>query len=236
MTVYGGPDIVTDGLVLHLDAANTKSYPGSGSTWYDLSGNNRHFQFSAVPSSTDKYIQFDNAVTTAAGPASNSFGITNTSGYTVFIIHHQLSTTGSGATLIRFWRNGSGGAARGISLHPGWGGNTIFFDQAGCCAGGSQRISWTTTSSILMNRWTFTTLISRNTSYRGIFFGNSQVASTTATSASLDLNSNNVTLGYIASEGYSYVGYINYIAIYNRGLSDIEYLQNYKALKGRFGL
>ena len=34
-----GPRIVTDGLVLHLDAANRKSYPGSGSTWYDLSGN-----------------------------------------------------------------------------------------------------------------------------------------------------------------------------------------------------
>lgn len=31
-----GPRIVTDGLVLHLDAGNRKSYPGSGSTWYDL--------------------------------------------------------------------------------------------------------------------------------------------------------------------------------------------------------
>ena len=39
MSVFGGPDIVTDGLVLHLDAANRKSYPGSGSTWYDLSEN-----------------------------------------------------------------------------------------------------------------------------------------------------------------------------------------------------
>jgi len=34
-----GPKIVTDGLVLALDAANTKSYPGSGTTWNDLSGN-----------------------------------------------------------------------------------------------------------------------------------------------------------------------------------------------------
>ena len=32
------PRIVTDGLVLCLDAANTKSYPGSGTTWTDLSG------------------------------------------------------------------------------------------------------------------------------------------------------------------------------------------------------
>jgi hypothetical protein len=34
-----GPKIVTDGLVLALDAANPKSYPGSGTTWSDLSGN-----------------------------------------------------------------------------------------------------------------------------------------------------------------------------------------------------
>lgn len=34
-----GKSIVTDGLVLHLDAANTKSYPGTGTTWTDLSGN-----------------------------------------------------------------------------------------------------------------------------------------------------------------------------------------------------
>ena len=32
------PSIVTDGLVLCLDAANTKSYPGSGTTWTDISG------------------------------------------------------------------------------------------------------------------------------------------------------------------------------------------------------
>ncbi len=37
--MYTGPNIITDGLVLHLDAANTKSYPGSGNTWFDLSGN-----------------------------------------------------------------------------------------------------------------------------------------------------------------------------------------------------
>ena len=34
-----GGRIVTDGLVLMLDAGNDKSYPGTGTTWYDLSGN-----------------------------------------------------------------------------------------------------------------------------------------------------------------------------------------------------
>ena len=48
-----GPKIVTDGLVLCLDAADRNSYPGSGSTWYDLSGNgyNCSIQSDAVLSS-----------------------------------------------------------------------------------------------------------------------------------------------------------------------------------------
>ena len=39
MGVFAGPEVVEDGLVLCLDAGNPKSYPGSGTTWTDLSGN-----------------------------------------------------------------------------------------------------------------------------------------------------------------------------------------------------
>jgi hypothetical protein len=42
MAVEYNPRIVTDGLVLCLDAANPKSYPGSGTTWFDLSGRNNN--------------------------------------------------------------------------------------------------------------------------------------------------------------------------------------------------
>ena len=42
MSLGHGPKIVRDGLVLHLDAANPKSYPGTGTTWNDLSGNSNH--------------------------------------------------------------------------------------------------------------------------------------------------------------------------------------------------
>ena len=38
MSVKGGPNIVSSGLILHLDASNTDSYPGTGTKWYDLSG------------------------------------------------------------------------------------------------------------------------------------------------------------------------------------------------------
>lgn len=40
--IFPNPQIVQNGLVLHLDAANQNSYSGSGSTWFDISGNNNN--------------------------------------------------------------------------------------------------------------------------------------------------------------------------------------------------
>ena len=40
MGAFGGPDIITDGLVNALDAGSTRSYPGSGTLGYDLAGTN----------------------------------------------------------------------------------------------------------------------------------------------------------------------------------------------------
>ena len=42
MSLAHSPSIVMNGLILCLDAANPKSYPGTGTTWYDLSGNGAH--------------------------------------------------------------------------------------------------------------------------------------------------------------------------------------------------
>lgn len=42
MSLGHGAGVVRSGLVLHLDAANTKSYPGSGTVWNDLSGNSNN--------------------------------------------------------------------------------------------------------------------------------------------------------------------------------------------------
>jgi hypothetical protein len=42
MAISRGPNLNRDGLVLYLDAANSKSYPGSGNTWKDLSGNDNN--------------------------------------------------------------------------------------------------------------------------------------------------------------------------------------------------
>jgi hypothetical protein len=63
MGVAGGPDMIERGLVLSLDASDRNSYPGSGTTWFDLSGNNRNFTLINSPlhitSSIAGYFNFD---------------------------------------------------------------------------------------------------------------------------------------------------------------------------------
>ena len=57
-----GNNIVKDGLVLHLDAADRKSYPGSGTIWYDRSGNINNATLTNGPtfnSGNGGYFSFD---------------------------------------------------------------------------------------------------------------------------------------------------------------------------------
>lgn len=49
MGFYRGPKVITNGLVLALDAANVKSYPGSGTTWSDISGNSKNLTLTNSP-------------------------------------------------------------------------------------------------------------------------------------------------------------------------------------------
>ena len=72
--MFTGPNIVEEGLVLALDAANVKSYPGSGTTWYDLSGNGRNFTLdgsgitwnsSGIFTLGDGGASYNSAITTA---------------------------------------------------------------------------------------------------------------------------------------------------------------------------
>ena len=60
MGVTYNPRIVTDGLVLALDAGNSKSYPGSGTTWTDLSGlgNNGTLSTTYTHNSAEGFLKF----------------------------------------------------------------------------------------------------------------------------------------------------------------------------------
>ena len=73
-----GPKVVTDGLVLCLDAADKVSYPGSGATWYDLSGNGNDGTINGATYSNNEF-SFDGTndhVVTTTNVLPNSTDIT----------------------------------------------------------------------------------------------------------------------------------------------------------------
>lgn len=74
MGFYYSPRLVTDGLVLTLDAANPKSYPGSGATWYDLSGNNFNFTLdgSGIPWQSGGYFSLQDGGATCTSNITDS--------------------------------------------------------------------------------------------------------------------------------------------------------------------
>jgi hypothetical protein len=228
-----GPRIVTDGLVLHLDAANRKSYPGSGSIWYDISGNGRNFNWYSTPSFTSGSIPYFSTLgNRCTGPASNSFGINNTSGYTIFIICMQNTLSSTGA--FKFY--GDVGYNRGIFSHLTWGDNIIYFDQAGCC-GSNQRTSVASGGSQTWNIWTLRRLT--NSSVRTISKNGITLATNSNTASNINLNSTGVDVGSSNEYGgnsSTWNARLQCFTVYNRGLWDAEIVSNYNALKGRFGL
>ena len=227
MSYSNGPQIVTNGLALCLDAGNDKSYPGSGNTLYDISGNNQHFTWDSADWDSSGY--FNTNSKRGTGPASNSFSIDNTTGYTIFFIFQTTTAGGNAAFKFR----GSAYANRGIFCHPGWVNDTVYFDQSGCCSA-NQRILYTNANINDSGIWNIVGLRS-TVATRSILYNGLQAAHTTTAAANINLDSNAVLLNP-GDEGYNWNGRLSYFSVYNRGLTNDEYIQNYNALKGRFNL
>ena len=82
------PKIVTNGLVLALDAANTKSYPGSGTVWSDLTPNGNNGALTNGPtfnSANGGSIVFDGTNDYLQGVSTNYKWATST-GETTFLL------------------------------------------------------------------------------------------------------------------------------------------------------
>ena len=71
MGVSGGPKSNVDGLIFHLDPANKRSYPGTGTTIFDLSGNNYTSYFANGALLADDVVRVDGADDYIATPIFN---------------------------------------------------------------------------------------------------------------------------------------------------------------------
>lgn len=231
MGIAYNPRIVTDGLVLALDAGNAKSYPGSGNTWYDLSGNGRNFNWVSSPSFTSgSRPYFSTLGNRCTGPASNSLGINNTSGYTIFLICEQNALVATAA--FKFY----GSAGRGIFSHCTWSNDYVYFDQGGCC-GGDTRTFVDSGGSQTWNIWTFRRFT--NSSTRTISKNGTTLITNTNTAVDINLSSTGVDVGSSDESGgnsSTWNAKLGGFVVYNRGLTDDEILITANALKPRFGI
>ena len=99
MSLHHNPRIVTDGLVLALDAANPKSYPGSGTTWYDLSGNGHHVELGSSVTLDSNFKGVLNFPEDANGYGRNSTMNLSSSNYTVISFVRKNSVGNDGRTI-----------------------------------------------------------------------------------------------------------------------------------------
>lgn len=234
MAISYNSNIVTSGLALCLDAANPRSYPGTGNIWRDVSGNGKDGTWASTPSFTSAgpLSYFSTLGNRCQSAASNSFGINNTSGYTIFLMMMQNTLVNSGA--FKFY--GTDIYGRGIFSHCTWSDDVIYFDQGGCCgadtrtavaSGGSQ--TW---NIIALRRET-------NGSTRTIWKNGSILATNAAAAANINLTSTLLDIGSADEYGGSssvWNARLNAFLVYNRGLTDAEMIQVTNAYRSRYSV
>ena len=215
MATNYNPTIVTDGLVMCCDAANSKSYPGSGTTFIDVSGNGNHGTLNNSPTHDTEgggCFEFDANTERIVIPID-----LQNNQFTVFGFARYTTSSGNG---------------RVISSHQnnwlmGWYANNTSYYYAGnawiLTGNGGNTTDWicfAATGDTAADNWKF---------YRnGIKIADNSNGGN---------GPNGITLGGwgngIAEASNCKVAYVN---AYRRVLTDAEVKQNYNALKGRFGL
>lgn len=225
MAVGYNPSIVTAGLVLCLDAANTKSYPGTGSTWFDLSGlgNNAALTGTPLSNGTSNFTGTEYATVTF-----NASDFTFDYEQTIII---ALRPTENDANRRNPYNQAYGGG--GTWTHEIGGDINYYYGTAG-----TNNVPYVGVGSgftVLQNEWAIVA-VTRSTASNFMRWYKNGVLYTNTTSAYTQVitGTQNILIG----TGYAgaYIGSINYVAVYRTALTTEEMQQNFNALRGRFGI
>ena len=224
-----GPDIVTDGLVLALDAANRKSYPGSGTVWNDLSGKANNGTLINGPvfnSGNVGNINFDgtNDYITLATATSNAI-------YTVNFWYQMGANDGTYA----YFTSDESSPSKGFAISEGGtagvtGGALVYGNFYYYAQPTATKLTQTTilTASVWNNiSAEFDTSSNNIKVYINAVLDINQSLSNMQTDVSEIGRHKSTTTHYINGNMASY-------NIYNRALTAAEVLQNYNATKTRF--
>jgi hypothetical protein len=221
------PDIVRNGLVLNLDAGEPSSYPGSGTTWTDLSGSGNNGTLVngvGYNSANGGGLVFDGVDDRVNLPFSSVFDISGSMTMEGFIYPTAYKSGGGGGGMLitkvgsYYSELQSDGKIR-----------TYFY---GLNSPGYHASNGTAP----LNTWTYFAVV-RNLSASTIVFYLNGSLDRTVSSITGNITVQQtyyLTLGSYVGSGYEYTGRISNAKIYNRALSTSEIQQNYNALKGRF--
>lgn len=247
--VNGGLNVVKDGLVLYLDAANTTSYSTSGTRWSDLTIKNNNFTLINGPT-------FDNSnLGSIVFDGVNDYGnISYNSSLSVSNAHTLESwfySTGRGTSAIY---DGAGHLMRGGQIEDNQFQLNYIYDFGAIGYGwfrsnsGNPYPSAGSFNTILSpnnvapaNQWNLATA-TRDGSTIKIYVNGVLVQTSTGQTISSNTSwttyvGGSLTLGRCTgNSNLNYKGKIAISRIYNRALSDSEVLQNFNAQKYRFGL
>lgn len=238
MALSHNPLVTTTGLLLYLDAANSRSYPGSGTAWYDLSGNGNHFTLYNGPTYSNGAITFDGVNDYAA--SNNNFDLSSFSQITCEIWVKCANTTN--AMALEHTSNWN-------SFLGGWGlatnadGNTSATDvnhtnHNGAAGGRNYSFSMGTNWNCHVNIFSIISDATGRLTYANSILQNfiSPYSSSTATSATGIFTS---AVLYLASRGgaSSFLnGSISVVKVYGNKLTSSQVSQNFNALRGRFSV
>jgi hypothetical protein len=213
-------NIVRDGLVLNLDAGDVSSYPGSGTTWTDLSGSGYSGTLvngvgydgsnggSLVFDGSNDYVDLNtNNIITGTNPFTFEafYKVTNTS-----VAGEIFGNYGSGYTANTIWISGRYGVYINASVP---------YFQGAPLGAGTYHIAFTRTSAGAC-----------------VLYKNAVVDGTATSTTSISVGLNFRIGSDVNGIGEVFGGNIYNIKVYNRALTASEIEQNYNALKDRFGL
>ena len=105
MALAHSPHIVRDCLVLYLDAANTKSYPGSGTAMTDMSGKGNHGTLTNGPT-----FSSDNNGSIVLDGTNDYISTINLSSFTTFTIQMWIFDSRSSGSMDILTYNGDSGS------------------------------------------------------------------------------------------------------------------------------
>ena len=228
MASFGGGEIVTNGLVLALDAANVKSYPGSGTAWADKSG-------------------LGNNTTLVNGPTFNS----GNGGYVVFDGSNDygncgLASAGNASDNITFggwcktingtlpYCRGRDGSGNGWSVAISYGSNKFNYSVV-TTSGGAASYGLASAGTYTNDLWYYVIGIWKNGVGGDLYVNGAYDNSFSTATSNLRTSTDGWVLASITTSLF-YSANIATFTVYNRALTAQEILQNYTAQKSRFGL